>query len=122
MKLWTKALAGKTPALYSQEDGPPLLDRKVTAKFFTPDSSWTWYVLEAGDDGRGGILFFGLVDGLEPELGTFGLAELEEARGPFGLKIERDLYYGTKTFREVLKANPPLAERNSYFSWLLEED
>ena len=36
--------------------------------------------------------FFGLVDGLEAELGYFWLSELTGVRGPLGLPIERDLY------------------------------
>ena len=58
-------------------------------KFFTPWTSWTWYGLEFdGDD-----IFFGLVDGLECELGYFSISELESIRGPGGLRIERDLYF-----------------------------
>jgi hypothetical protein len=47
------------------------------------------------------VEFFGLVDGLELELGYFWLSELKEARGHFGLPIERDLYYEPKTLREL---------------------
>ncbi len=80
-------LAAKLPALYSQER---VADPLVQAKFFTPDSSWTWYVLEYSPTER---LCFGLVDGHELELGYFALAELESVRGPLGLHIERDLYF-----------------------------
>ncbi len=37
-------LAAELPALYSQEG---IADPTVRAKFFTPDSSWTWYVIGA---------------------------------------------------------------------------
>ena len=57
-------------------------------KFFTPDSSWTWYVTEFDPAER---RCFGLVIGHERELGYFSLAELESVRGPLGLPIERDL-------------------------------
>jgi hypothetical protein len=41
-------------------------------------------------------------DRIELELGYFSLDELESVRGPFGLKIERDLYWKPKTLREVM--------------------
>jgi len=60
-------------------------------KFFDPTGSWTWYATEF--DGKD--IFFGLVDGLELEWGTFRLSELQSAvKGAFGLGIERDLYGG----------------------------
>jgi len=49
-----------------------------------------------GDD-----TFFGLVAGHEIELGYFSLCELEEAKGPLGLPIERDLYFKPKTLKEL---------------------
>lgn len=68
-------------------------------KFFTPDSGWTWYPTEFdGED-----LFFGLVSGLEVELGYFSLSELESVRGPLGLPIERDLYYKPQTLDQLLR-------------------
>ena len=86
MKLLTQELRRKLPPLYSTEK---CADPIVHAKFFTPDSSWTWYVLEFdGED-----LFFGFVIGLDSELGYFSLSELESVRGPLGLPIERDLHF-----------------------------
>ncbi len=86
MKLLTKELRQKLPPLGSTESNP---DPVVVCKFFTPDSDWTWWVIEFdGDD-----TFFGLVHGFEEEYGTFSLAELESAAGPFGLHVERDLYF-----------------------------
>jgi hypothetical protein len=87
------------PPLYSQEGNP---NPTVYAKFFTPDSSWTWYVTEGsakGDD----FLFFGYVIGLEKEWGYFVLSELEAIRGPLGLHIERDLYFPPGPFSEVME-------------------
>jgi hypothetical protein len=43
MKLLTAELRTRLPRLYSQEKVP---DPIVHAKFFTPDSNWTWYVTE----------------------------------------------------------------------------
>lgn len=80
-------LLATIPPLYSQEE---VEDPKVWAKYFTPDSSWTWYVIEYRPEER---LAFGLVVGLDTELGYFNLEELEAVRGPLGLRIERDLYF-----------------------------
>jgi Protein of unknown function (DUF2958) len=98
MKLLTKEIEAKllkTP-LYSTEK----LDVKpIIVKFFTPDSSWTWYVVEANkisdvqNPPYGEWEFFGLVDGLEKEWGYFRLSELQSVRGNLGLPIERDMYF-----------------------------
>ena len=40
---------------------------------------------------------FGLCDPGLPELGYVGLNELQAVRGPWGLGIERDLYWTPKT-------------------------
>ena len=95
MKLLTKEIRRKLPPLYSQEK---LGDQAIAhVKFFTPDSSWTWYATEFdGED-----TFFGLVDGHEKELGYFRLSELESVRGPMGLAIERDKFWKPKTLAEI---------------------
>ena len=80
-------VAARLPRLYATEREE---DPIAHVKFFTPDSSWTWYVTEYDPKQR---LCFGLVHGLERELGYFSLEELEEVRGPLGLPIERDLYW-----------------------------
>jgi len=73
-------------------------DAIVIAKFFTPDSLWSWLATEWSPADR---LFFGLVVGLETELGYFSLEELERTRGPYGVHIERDLHWKERTLREV---------------------
>lgn len=83
------------PPLYSTEK---LGDQVIAPiKLFTPDSNWSWYPTEFD----GNDLFFGLVSGYEVEAGYFSLVELEEARGPLNLPIERDLYYVPKTLAEL---------------------
>jgi hypothetical protein len=94
VKLLTKALEAKLPPLYSTED-VPTEEKVAVVKFFTPDSNWTWYAVE-GEKRDDDFLFFGLVDGFEREWGYFVLSELESARGPLGLPIERDLYFDGK--------------------------
>ena len=72
-------------------------DAEIVVKFFTPDSSWTWYATEFDDEDT----FFGLVRGHETELGYFSLTELQGARGPLGLPIERDRHFGSHTIEEA---------------------
>lgn len=94
MKLITKEIEKKllnTP-LYST-DGSIIKD--VLVKFFNPCGAGTWYVFEAKKNGNDWE-FFGLVDLYEKELGYFTLSELESIRLPFGLSIERDMYFSGK--------------------------
>jgi hypothetical protein len=53
--------------------------------------------------------FFGLADLHEKELGYFSLEELQSVRLPFGLRIERDMYFDgmvlDKTTNEVRRAS-----------------
>ena len=100
MKLLTEELRRALPALYSQERNP---DPKVFAKFFTPDSRWTWWVTE-GSPVENDFRFFGFVRGLESEWGYFMLSELEAARGPYGLPIERDVWFVPGPFHDVVPA------------------
>jgi hypothetical protein len=99
MELLTDELRKILPPLYSQ-DGEK--DPVIYAKFFTPDSNWTWYVTE-GSEEDGEFRFFGYVIGFEKEWGYFLLSELQEARGPWGLSIERDLYFKATPLSEALR-------------------
>jgi hypothetical protein len=104
----TKDLLKTLPPLYSQEDNP---DPMVVVKFFTADAGWTWYAIEGSpvdangyydtDKPKVDFLFFGLVSGLEVELGYFSLSELTSVRGKFGLPVERDLYFEPTRLSEV---------------------
>lgn len=96
VKLLTKEIRGKLPPLYSQEN---VKDPMVWVKFFTPDSSWTWYGIEF--DGKD--TFFGWVVGHEKEIGYFSLSELASTRGPMGLAIERDKWFRPMPLSEVKK-------------------
>ena len=87
----------KLPPLYSGEELG--LMAMALVKFFTPDSNWTWFASEFdGED-----LFFGLVEGLEVELGYFSLSEMQSVRGPLGLPIERDLHFKPKTLKALME-------------------
>ena len=96
MKLLTDRLKKTLPTIGSQEHKN--LNAIVYIKCFTPWSNWTWYVTEF--DGKD--LCFGLVIGFEREIGYFLLSELESISGPFGLKVERDIYFKPKTINQIL--------------------
>ena len=98
MELLTPELRANLPPLYSQETAA---DPIVHAKFFTPDSNWTWYVTE-GEAEEDDFRFFGYVCGMEEEWGYFVLSELESVRDPLGLPIERDLHFTSGPFSEVM--------------------
>ena len=83
-------LAAAIPKLYAAEK---VKDPTAYLRWFTPDSNWTWWVLEYDPDER---LAFGLVKGMESELGYISLDELLAARGPLGLRVERDLHFRPK--------------------------
>lgn len=97
MKLLTKTIRNAFPEWESTDGKPPEVI-KIIAKFFDPCGSWTWYATEFdGED-----TFFGMVHGWEKELGYFSLKELSEIERPFGLGIERDLYYSGHKLSEVM--------------------
>jgi hypothetical protein len=100
VQLLSQELRQSLPALRSQET---ISDPIVHAKFFTPDSNWTWLVTEGSPEGDD-FIFFGYVRGFEEEWGYFSLLELESARGPLGLPIERDLYFRPAPMSQVLAA------------------
>jgi DUF2958 family protein len=91
MPRWLRRLL---PPLYASEHDP---DPMVHVKYFTPDAGWTWFGVEF--DGQD--IFFGLVEGFERELGYFALQELEQTRGPLGLRIERDLQFQPTRLSEL---------------------
>lgn len=97
MKLLTQEIRKSFPE-FGSTDGMGD-DAPVIAKFFTPDSNWTWYATEFDGENE----FFGLVCGLEKELGYFSLEELESVHGPMGLAIERDLHFVPCTIGEARK-------------------
>ena len=94
--LMTKELEKIIPKMYSDED-TKLEDKIVYAKFFTPDSNWTWFILEW--DGKDTL--FAMVHGHEKALGYVSLTELESVKGPLGLKVERDLHFTPTRYGDI---------------------
>lgn len=99
MELLPPEVRTSLPKLYAQDGAN---DPVVHVKYFTPDNNWTWYATE-GEEEEGDFRFFGLVIGFEREWGYFVLSELQSARGPLGLAIERDLYFTPSPLSEVLR-------------------
>ena len=98
MKLLTKELLRQLPTYGSLTEKDPI----VWAKFFYPDSSWTWYAIAY--DGKD--IFYGLVDGFEQELGDFSLSELLSNRGKLGCPIERDRWFEPCRLSELRASLP----------------
>lgn len=96
MKLLTKKILSSLPALYTQEEKGFAAIAQV--KFFTPWTNWTWYATEF--DGKD--LFFGWVEGNFSEWGYFTLSELQSIRGPWGLVIERDLFFEPTKIEDLI--------------------
>ena len=84
-KLLNPQQLSELPDLYTQEN---IKDPLCHFKLFTPDSSWSWYIIELSQEDK--TTCFGYVKGLENELGYFSLAELEDVKGPLGLAVELD--------------------------------
>lgn len=80
---------------------------KIIAKFFNPAGAGTWYATEYDEKER---IFFGfasIFNDWNDELGTFSLDELEEYKGPLGIGIERDRFFGDHYLIEVLEGARP---------------
>lgn len=100
MKLMTKPLEERFSQVGSQEK---VKDPLVIARFFNPAGAGTWYATEYDPATR---IFFGYVSifgDWNDEWGSFALDELESYKGPFGISIERDLYFEEQPFSKVIK-------------------
>lgn len=100
MRLLTKQIEkqlAKYP-LYSQDNKGE--NAIVVCKFFL--QGYTWYVLEAEyNKVTNDYVFFGIVDGQEKEYGYFTLSQLKNARGRWGLTVERDMYFKPTTVKDL---------------------
>jgi len=98
MKLLTKAIEEKlVKAWQTNQDDP-----EIVVHFFNPSGAGDWYVLEGEKQADGDWEFYGLTNLQEKELGYFSLSQLAEIKcPPFGLGIERDMYFGKKRLSDV---------------------
>jgi len=71
-------------------------DMFPVVKLFQPDGAGTWLLSET--DPEEPDIAFGLCDlGFGcPELGSVRISELKAVRGPLGLALERDMFFGAK--------------------------
>lgn len=112
--LLDQAIRERLPKLYTNEEIG--LEALAQVKFFTPSSNWTWYASEASAVMKDGtykaltevqaddadvedVIFFGLVNGFELELGYFSLSELEDVGGGLQLPVERDHHFTPQTLK-----------------------
>lgn len=120
MKLMTKAIANKLHhadqlLIASNMEKAPT---EIIVKFFTPWGAATWWITSAtplesinGEpcdpaQAKDWHMFGYVTLGLGPECDELGytlLSELEKLSGPFGLKVERDLYYSGHQLSEVMQ-------------------
>lgn len=95
-KLIPQTLLSDIPDLYETEG---ILNPICHVKLFTPDSNFTWFIIEFSKaDAK---TCYGYVQGLDSELGYFTLEELESIHGPIGLTIERDMLFEATSFTKI---------------------
>ena len=88
MELVPKFMLENIPDLYDTER---TINPTCHIKLFTPDSIFTWYIIEISKEDK--ATCYGYVVGFESELGYFSLKELETIKGALGLGVERDLSF-----------------------------
>jgi len=100
MRLMTQKLEKRFAQVGSQE---MVKDPLIIAKFFNPTGAGTWYATEYDPKEK---MFFGYVSifgDWNDEWGYFSLAELESYVGPYGIGIERDLYWTERKASTVIR-------------------
>ncbi len=95
MKLITKALEKRFIEVGQQIHSD---DPLVICKLFTPWTYRTWYVTEYYPDDK---VCYGYVEWDSSERWYFALPELESLKWPYGLCIERDLYFNESLFSSL---------------------
>jgi len=100
MKLITKELEKRFKQIGSQEN-TPLEDHIIVAKFFNPSGAGTWFATEYDPETKIAFGYVSIFGDHNDEWGSFAIWELEELEGPFGLGIERDIYWTEKKASEV---------------------
>ncbi|MCK9544957.1 MAG: DUF2958 domain-containing protein [Novosphingobium sp.] len=95
MKLLTKQLEERFKKIGSQENAK---DPIAIAKFFNPTGAGTWIATEYDSKNK---IFYGFVSIFGDHWGSFSLKELEDLKLPFGLGIERDMYFEEQPISKV---------------------
>ena len=98
MKLLTKAIERKL-LKNSKNYKNNITKEKVVVKLFTPSGSATWWIYSMNENGD----CFGIAEMNVREYGWVNINEISELRvKPFGLPVERDMYYTPPAFGELL--------------------
>ena len=93
-----KYILENIPDLYETERS---LNPICQIKLFTPDSNFTWYIIEISKEDKSTC--YGYVVGFESELGYFSLKEIESIKGALGLGVERDLSFNPTALEIIRK-------------------
>jgi len=105
MKLITATLEERFKEIGDQSESKNPL---IVVKLFDPAGSATWYATEYDAERK---VAFGFVTGLHmDEWGFFSIKELEAIERPFGLTIERDIYFEEQRYFDVFKDQNRIAE------------
>ena len=118
--LLTPALRRRFAELGPQDYGDEAKET-VVAHFFLPGTGWDWYAVAFDEDG-GVPQLFCLVRGQEVELGYVALAELESARSPLGLAVERDSDWAECSLAELRRRLGTPRRRRPTGYWRRGED
>ena len=100
MRLMTKELEKRFAKVGSQEN---VKDPYVVTVFFNPCGRETWYATEYDPKTQTFFGYASLFGDWNDEWGYFSLAELESYKGPLGIGIERDLYFGERKISSVIR-------------------
>lgn len=98
MKMLTKALLEEFAKTGSQEKND---DPDVIAVFFY--ANFYWFATEYEPEAREFFGYVSMFNDWNDEFGYFSLDELEQPLPPFGLSVERDLYWKRKPLSLALK-------------------
>ena len=99
MRLMTKELEKRFLEVGSQEN---VKDPVIVVKFFNPAGAGTWYATEYDPKTQTFFGYVSIFNDWNDEWGYFSLAELESYKGPLGIGIERDLYFGERKISSVI--------------------
>lgn len=106
MKLITQEIQQRFAQVGDQSENP---DPLVVAKLFDPAGSATWWLTEY--DPQTNIARCYVTGLVMDEWGSVSITELEQIVRPFGLKIERDLYFTEKPISEHRPELKPQVQR-----------
>ena len=94
----TKEIQKKAEKQFAKESD---MNQMVVAKYF--GGSWTWYLMNL--DPENSDYAWGIVKGNAVEMGSWQMSELQKVKiKPFGLGIERDLYFEPMRAKDVWDA------------------